>query len=224
MPSANEHITIGEGNRSPSPPGSPPTQESPGHRATALSNIFNSALSHTLRSCSYENFAACFPTPARYCPDSLRELWRQMVGKMDVLAKERSAITSLNKLDLLIADATRRKALAPTDASPPIPPHTLPPASILSAHLLPHLRYAQSTLNAQLQTTQSQNAQIISRIGEQRAEIGRLVEGLEMVVGDLEGAVHEFDRMDPEKSGRGGAIGDELDGMERELSTSAAGG
>jgi len=53
-------------------------------------------------------------------------------------------------------------------------------------------------LNAKLQTTQSQNAQLVEKIGDQRAEIQRLVAGLEAVVRDLESA----------KEAVGGAVGD----------------
>lgn len=61
----------------------------PGHRASALQNIFNEALVHTLKTISYENFAACFPTPARACPDSLRAVWQQMIGRFEELARVR---------------------------------------------------------------------------------------------------------------------------------------
>ncbi|KAI9750752.1 MAG: hypothetical protein M4579_006324 [Chaenotheca gracillima] len=206
--------------KSPSPPGSPPVQETPGHRATALHNIFISALSHTLRTCSYENFAACFPTPARACPESLRELWRQMVGKMEVLAKsefdsilsERAVVPSLNTLDRLIADASKRKTASGGVA--PVPPHTLPPAQILRAHLTPHLSQAQSTLNARLQTEQSRNAVLMERVVAQRREIESLVGGLGRVVGDLEGAVGVLG-----KEGQAGVagLGDEIVEVEGEL-------
>ncbi len=67
-------------------------------------------------------------------------------------------------------------------------PHTLPPQALYLAHLTPYLIQAQSTLNAKLQTTQSQNALLMERIVEQRADIERLVGGLEGVVKDLEEA------------------------------------
>ncbi len=67
-------------------------------------------------------------------------------------------------------------------------PHTLPPQALYLAHLAPHLAQAQSTLNAKLQTTQSQNAQLMEKITEQRGEIERLVGGLEGLVRDLEEA------------------------------------
>lgn len=67
-------------------------------------------------------------------------------------------------------------------------PHTLPPQALYLAHLAPYLAQAQSTLNAKLQTTQSQNAQLMEKITQQRAEIEGLVSGLEGVVRDLEEA------------------------------------
>ncbi len=59
----------------------------PGHRATALQNIYNEALTHTVKSITYDRFAACFPTPATYCPDSLKKVWSQMMGRFEELAK-----------------------------------------------------------------------------------------------------------------------------------------
>lgn len=67
-------------------------------------------------------------------------------------------------------------------------PHTLPPEALYLAHLAPHLQQTQSTLNAKLQTTQLHNVQLMETIGEQRAEIERLVGGLEGVVQDLKAA------------------------------------
>ena len=64
-----------------------PTSITRGARATALTNIFNEALAHTRRTCSYDNFAACFPTPARYCANSLRALWAQMMERFELHAK-----------------------------------------------------------------------------------------------------------------------------------------
>lgn len=59
----------------------------PGPRATALHSIYNEALNHTVKSISYEHFASCFPTPAKYCPDSLRRVWSQMMGRFEELSR-----------------------------------------------------------------------------------------------------------------------------------------
>ena len=72
--------------RSPSPP-VPPTSRAPGPRASALQKVFNDALTHTLRTCSYNNFAECFPTPARYVPQALDGLHRDFVGKLEEMCK-----------------------------------------------------------------------------------------------------------------------------------------
>ncbi|KAI9817837.1 MAG: hypothetical protein M1827_000956 [Pycnora praestabilis] len=210
--------TTSEPPASPSPPPPPPIAETPGPRATRLSELFSSALAHTLKTCSYNNFAACFPTPAKYVPGSLQAVWKQLNAKIEELAKargalgviplsrktdeeiigvqnefedilhERSVVSNLNELDRLIAEARKRKDHA-IDGEVPIPPHTLPPSPLYNAHLAPFLSQTQSSLNARLQTTQSQNAQLISSITEQRAEIERLIGGVEGVVTDLERAV-----------------------------------
>jgi kinetochore protein NNF1 len=106
--------------RSPSPlptDTGAPTQQTPGPRATALADLYSKALSATLRSCSYENFAECFPTPAARTPRVLRAVWEQINGKIaakgnaefeNILA-ERNVVPGLNALETMIADAKGRK-------------------------------------------------------------------------------------------------------------------
>ncbi|OCK85423.1 Nnf1-domain-containing protein [Lepidopterella palustris CBS 459.81] len=185
--------------RSPSPPAPPPLAESPGPRATALINVFNNALEATLRKCSYSSFAACFPTPAKYVPESLDALWRDFTGKLgqvwkaefDNILTERKVVQSLNSLDQCIADAKNRKERAElnTNGGPvevPVPPHTLPPSSLRLAHLIPFLEQHSALLNSQLSATQTANTELLSAITAQRAEIEALVRSLDKVVHDLE--------------------------------------
>ncbi|KAI9788299.1 MAG: hypothetical protein M1816_006984 [Peltula sp. TS41687] len=102
----------------------------PGHRASALQNIFNEALVHTLKTISYDHFAACFPTPARACPDSLRAVWQQMVGRFEELARsefddilrERDVIRLLNELDTMVARAWKEKGSAGEGADDAVRP------------------------------------------------------------------------------------------------------
>jgi kinetochore protein NNF1 len=67
-------------------------------------------------------------------------------------------------------------------------PHLLPPSAILAAHLTPALTAHQSQLNARLQTTQSQNALLYDEVRRQREEIRALLDTLEAVVADVQGA------------------------------------
>lgn len=64
----------------------------------------------------------------------------------------------------------------------------LPPSTILAAHLTPTLTAHQSQLNARLQTTQSQNALLYDEVQRQREEIRALLDALEAVVADVQGA------------------------------------
>lgn len=185
--------------RSPSPAAPPPLGESPGPRATALINVFNNALDATLKKCSYNSFAACFPTAAQYVPESLDALWRDFTGKLgqvwksefDSILVERNVVQSLNSLDQCIVDAKKRKELAEASSNGgpvevPVPAHTLPPTSLHLAHLLPFLEQHSALLNSQLSATHASNAELLSSITAQRAEIEALVRGLETVVQDLE--------------------------------------
>ena len=74
----------------PQPEPEPQPQPEPvalGPRARALQKVFDSALLASLKACSYDNFAACFPTPARYVPDRLDALWRNMTARIKEFAE-----------------------------------------------------------------------------------------------------------------------------------------
>ena len=99
----------------PSPP--PPVALTPGPLATRLSTVYHTALTHTLRVCSYENFAACFPTPAKYRPEVLRGLWTQVVRKIEEKGREefegilgeRSVVEGLNALEGVVEGGRGRR-------------------------------------------------------------------------------------------------------------------
>ena len=65
-------------------------------------------------------------------------------------------------------------------------PHTLSPAEIHLAHLMPFLEQQTDTMSAQLSATQEANSELLSTVSNQRAEIESLVRGLENVIQDLE--------------------------------------
>ncbi|KAI9663906.1 MAG: hypothetical protein M1821_007396 [Bathelium mastoideum] len=114
--------------------------------------------------------------------------------EFDAILNHRNVIPSLNELDNLISDARRRKEKA-MEASvdgavqPPIPPHTLPPDTLLQTHLTPFLNDTKQDLETRIAETQSDNANLMQQIEAQRKEIESLMHGIENVVGDLEGSV-----------------------------------
>ena len=68
-------------------------------------------------------------------------------------------------------------------------PHTLSADELYAAHLTPYLQQVTQTLEARLQSSQSDNQQLLEKINAQRAVMEQLVGGLEGVVKDLEGSV-----------------------------------
>lgn len=72
---------------SPSPPANPPTSSAPGPRVKALRDIFDLSLRHTLDKCTYDNFAECFPTPAKHVPEALSGLHRDFIAKLDQMCR-----------------------------------------------------------------------------------------------------------------------------------------
>ncbi|KAL4927795.1 putative cAMP receptor-like protein [Aspergillus undulatus] len=192
---------------SPSPPPQPPIAQTPGPRVTRLQEIYAQALARTLRANSYANFAGCFPTPAKHVPASLENVWRQLNAKLEESAKaefedilvERDAIAQLNELDRLVGEARVRRERRVNgngedgegdegDEGGSVPPHTLPPDELFRAHLTPQLEKTKELLDGKIQSTEAQNVELAQRVQAQRAEIERLLAGLEMVVADVEGA------------------------------------
>jgi kinetochore protein NNF1 len=64
----------------------------------------------------------------------------------------------------------------------------LTPDELYRAHLTPYLQEAQASLHARIRATESENAELAQHIQDQRAEIERLLSGLEAIVADVEGA------------------------------------
>ena len=129
-----EANAAGDNDRSPSPVPPPPVAAAPGPRATALQKLYADAIAHVLKTCNYNNFASCFPTPSKEVPDSLRHLHEQFTDRLgasmrtnfEQILVERNVVPSLNELDGLIEDAKKRKAKADEEAGdqaaqPPIP-------------------------------------------------------------------------------------------------------
>lgn len=83
---------------SPSPPPQLPTAQTPGLRADAFIKLYDKMLAKTLKSMTYESFAACFPTIAMNAGDALRKLHGDMVLKLGELARV-SCILSVVDLD-----------------------------------------------------------------------------------------------------------------------------
>ena len=116
----------------PSPPASPPPPApiaiAPGARAARLAQLYSQSIQHVLGVCSYETFAACFPTPAARRPAALRSVWTQVLGKVeakaaaefDAILAERDVVRGLNGLEGLVHTAKGRKAAAAASAEAPV--------------------------------------------------------------------------------------------------------
>lgn len=62
--------------------GPTPLQMMPGPRAGSFIRTYNDALKRILTDCNYDNFAQCFPTPAKYNPEALQTLHRGLVNRL----------------------------------------------------------------------------------------------------------------------------------------------
>jgi kinetochore protein NNF1 len=68
--------------------------------------------------------------------------------------------------------------------------HTLSAEELYAAHLTPYLSHAAEELNTRIQKSQQENTVTFEKINTQRAEIERLLSGLELSIKDIEGAVN----------------------------------
>jgi len=144
----------------------------------------------------------------------MEKLTQSQKGQFADILNQRNVIPSLNALDSLITDARSRKAAATAEAgehAPPLPPHMLPPHALLDAHLAPFLDAQATTLTAQLEELRTENGELAIRLKAQQTEIEGLVEGLEDVVRDLEGAAGLV------QGGEWSGLGVEIRGVEREI-------
>jgi kinetochore protein NNF1 len=203
-------------NTSPSPSPPPPTLSAPGPRATALLKLHADCTTHVLRTISYANFSACFPTPSREVPSAVRNLHEQFTQKLgdvlrrefEVILQDRNVVESLNGLDRLVEEGRRRKRMAEEEAAAgsgnggnegagrqgsgikrPIPPHTLPARQLYLSHLAPSLAMYAAQIEERQGVLSKANAGLAERVLQQRREIGALLAGLERVVRDLGGSV-----------------------------------
>ncbi|KAG9233601.1 Nnf1-domain-containing protein [Amylocarpus encephaloides] len=186
--------------KSPSPPPQPHTQITPGPRAIQFTTLYTRTLSATMNAISYEAFATCFPEIAKGAEGALRAYHGQFLGRLEGLAQEefetilqeRNVVQQLNKLEDIIASAKYRKSQQAShdtvDEGDTAPPHAQPPPELLRAHLAPHLNSQRSHLNARLQTTESQNANLMAEVQRQKAEIEELMGRVRGLVEDVEGA------------------------------------
>lgn len=144
--------------RSPSPAQAPPIQQTPGPRAAALQKLYSDAISHTLRTCSYSNFASSFPTPASHAPDAMKRLHTDFVEKLhrtcklnfDQILRDRQVVASLNDLDRLVEDARKRKTAAEqaTNGQPVQPPLSYVSPKVVARERIVYLRDFQSSYPA----------------------------------------------------------------------------
>ncbi|KAF4554173.1 Kinetochore-associated protein NNF1-like protein [Elsinoe fawcettii] len=188
----------GTASRSPSPVNAPPVLATPGPRAAMLAKIYDEAISHTMDSCSYDNFSACFPTTAKNVPEALEALHKQFVDRLgdkcrkqfEEILRERNVVSSLNDLDRLVDEARKRRAKAQEETNgssikAPSPPHTLPARSLYLARLSPALQARQAELTEQLQKLHSENSNLLEKLAGQRQEINHVVGSVEKVVQDI---------------------------------------
>ena len=188
---------------SPSPPPSAPVLTEPGPRAAALHKVFNNALTATLKSNSYANFSACFPTPAQHCAPALEGVWKQLNAKLEEgctkefedIVKERGVIRELNEWDSAIESARVRKDRG-VQGETHIGMHELGGEELYRAWMTPGLVEAEKTLQERLKKSQEENQTMMQEILKQREEIERLVSGLESLVGDVESSAKAIQESD----------------------------
>ncbi|EPE10022.1 mind kinetochore complex component [Ophiostoma piceae UAMH 11346] len=203
---------IGAGDASQPEKSAPPPPPPAGPRAGRLQDLFRSSLQHTLTKISWENFAACYPTAAARNPVTLQAVHRAMVERLRelcasefaVVLRNRDVVRRLNELEVLAADARKRREEASSSgAATPLvrPPHTLPSETVLAAHLKPQRRAQRQVLEERLAAVQAENAAKFAQLAVQQAEAEQLVAALERALGDAAGAAALLDGNDGAEEG-----------------------
>jgi kinetochore protein NNF1 len=88
-----------------------------GYLSAALHKLYKDALTHTLKSCTYAHFSACFPTPSQKRPEVLKSVWTQVLGKVEskalaeyeVILQERDVVAGLERFERVLAAARARR-------------------------------------------------------------------------------------------------------------------
>lgn len=189
-----------EAPKSPSPPPTAPQpnpETVPSQRYARLQRLYRDALKATLAANSYENFAACFPTPAKYCPRALEGVWAQLNTRLseectkdfEKICHEREINRALASWEQLIEDARLRKEEADAKGEEPgRPVHLMSADELHTAFLAPTLVKAEHEVQSKLEKTQQENRQMMMRIEKQRVEMQDLVKQMEKMVEDVEAA------------------------------------
>lgn len=193
---------------SPSPPPQAPSQSQPviGHRAAQLQKVFTSALRATLASNSYENFSACFPTPAAYCPTALEGVWRQLNTRLEKecledfekICAERNVVDNLNELERVIDGAKLRKLQvddgdkAQNAVERPI--HTLSAKELHNVHVAAAMLQAEKGLKDKLEAVHDSNRDKAAQVQRQRQEIEEMLTKMESRVTDVEDAARVLEQ------------------------------
>ncbi|KKK23104.1 spindle pole protein [Aspergillus rambellii] len=185
---------------SPSPPPAAPIAQRPALASRASSKSTNK---HSL--------ARSAQTPTRTSPRLNAKLEESAKAEFEDILAERDAVRQLNELDRLVGEAKLRRDSGMDDRGEGavdgnIAPHTLPPEELFKAHLTPHLEKSRQVLDAKIEATEAQNIELAQKVQGQRAEIERLLVGLEAVVADVEGAAAAASQFADENSLRKEAL------------------
>lgn len=186
-----------------SPPAAlPETSSQPltSHRYAGLQRLYKLSLDATLKANSYPNFAACFPTPAKYCPKALEGVWKQLNTRLEEeclkdfekLCAEKGLEQALIEWEQLLEEAVARRLEASNeeqkDGRESTPMHMLTASQLHEAHIASTLIKTEKELQAKLDAVQSSNREMANKIERQRTEMLRLVEQIERIIEDVEGA------------------------------------
>ncbi|KAG5518197.1 hypothetical protein PMAC_003383 [Pneumocystis sp. 'macacae'] len=165
-----------------------------GLRAQRLQDLLEKSLSQTIKACSYEQIAKCFPVLAKNSPEILRNAHEQVISFLQSscereflsILKERDVVSRLNELDNLIMSAKLRQERG---ESPTVLPTLLSPEHVVSSYLYPLKMKELSMLKEQLKNTQAKNTDSYKMVALQRDEIAHLSLSIKKTVEELDLAV-----------------------------------
>ncbi|QSL64543.1 hypothetical protein MERGE_001844 [Pneumocystis wakefieldiae] len=165
-----------------------------GLRAQRLQDLLDKSLSQTVKACSYEQIAKCFPTLAKNSPEILKNAHEQVISflksscdrEFSAIFEERDVVSKLNELDGLITDAKSRQERGDPST---VFSAFLSPEHIINSYLYPLMVKEHLALKNKLEAIQMQNTDFYEKISSQREEIMQLVTFMKKTIEELDLAV-----------------------------------
>ncbi|KAI9025601.1 hypothetical protein DFJ74DRAFT_664926 [Hyaloraphidium curvatum] len=171
-------------------------------RAQGLKKAAGHALEQTLKKCSAEEVAKCFPWLAKQSPEALEEKVAEIregirlrtMDEFNRIVDSRDLIRKLEELDQMVDRAIERQTEGATAQ-----PHRIAPDSAIRASCVPLKRIEAERLRNQILEMEATNKGLINEVNEAEAFLKETQEEFELVRGQISQLVDALQSVDTGK-------------------------